>query len=413
MVHRKLTRLSSALMIATGTLTTLVAVALARLAFGLILPPMQEGLGLSYGQAGNLGTATALGYLALVMVAGALASRRGGRLSILLGLVLITLGFTGLSLASNYLVVLGLMTVLGFGTAFAFTPLISLLGTWFPERRGFVIGLLNSGVGIGMLVAGWLVPYLTETYGGDGWRVVWALYAALGGAVTMAGFAFLKNPPRPIASKSHSAPVADKAAVFKNPYVVTVGLIYGIVGMTYIVQAIFMYSYSLDTGIPPLTAGRLAALMGLIGIFSGPVWGAVSDRVGRANSLLLAIATAFVAMAIPVVWPTLAGFAAHYIILGGSVTGMFTSVLAASTERVAPHEAPLAVSYVTLFFAVGQFIGPTAAGFAIGATDGFRSTFAVSSLFLFIGILLSWRLTRFKTDAQAAPASTRSASTHP
>ena len=58
-------------LIASGVLVTLVTVALARLSFGLILPAMRESLVLSYAQAGHLGTATALGYLALVMVAGA------------------------------------------------------------------------------------------------------------------------------------------------------------------------------------------------------------------------------------------------------------------------------------------------------------------------------------------------------
>ena len=98
-------------MIGSGALVTFVAVALARLSFGLVLPPMRQALGLSYEQAGHLGTATALGYLALVMVAGALAARRGGRLSILLGLVLATAGFVGLSLASSFLTLLLLMTV--------------------------------------------------------------------------------------------------------------------------------------------------------------------------------------------------------------------------------------------------------------------------------------------------------------
>lgn len=383
-------------MIGSGALVTFVAVALARLSFGLVLPPMRQALGLSYEQAGHLGTATALGYLALVMVAGALAARRGGRLSILLGLVLATAGFVGLSLASSFLTLLLLMTVLGFATAFAFTPLISLIGTWFPQRRGLAIGLLNSGVGLGMTIAGWLVPYLTETFPEDGWRITWRVFAGAGALATVAAWFFLVDPPGSGASAAPatSKPPRDRSAVFRNPYVVTVGLIYGLVGMTYIVQAIFMYSFALDAGVPALLAGRLAATMGLLGIFFGPIWGTLSDRLGRATSLMLALSLAFASTLVPVVSPTVAGFSAHFLILGTAVTGMFTSSLAAATERVSPHDAPLAVSFVTVFFATGQLIGPAAAGWLINATQSFRLTFAVSALMMFVGVLLTIRLAR-------------------
>ena len=407
-------RPSSVAIIASGLMVTLVTVALARLSFGLILPPMRAALGLSYEQAGHLGTATALGYVSLVMVAGALASRRGGRASILLGLVFVIAGFSGLSLASAYWQLLVLMTLLGFGTAFAYTPLISLIATWFPQRRGVVIGLLNSGVGLGMMCAGWIVPYLSSAHD-DGWRLVWMLFAATGLVTLVAALLFLHNPPRPVSDAQIPDAAADdrqeiRRSVFRNPYVLTVGLVYGIVGMTYIVQAIFMFSYALAAGVDPSVAGRLASFMGLLGIICGPIWGSVSDRLGRGHSLMLAMSLACVSTAIPVLWPTLLGFGGHYVILGVAVTGMFTCALAASTESVSVHAAPLAVSYVTLFFATGQLLGPTAAGWLISWEDGFRLTFGVSAAITFVGALLGWRLTRIVLPLRSAPA-VRSAST--
>ena len=387
----------SVLMIASGVLVTLVTVALARLSFGLILPPMRQSLNLSYEQAGHLGTATALGYLCLVMVAGALAARYGGRLAILLGLVCVILGFAGLSMASEYKQLLALMTLLGIGTAFAYTPLISLIGTWFPARRGLVIGLLNSGVGTGMMSAGWIVPYLAQLDVDHGWRWVWMLFAGVAIGALLASLAFVRDPPRPARSPralTTGERRSARMAVFRNPYVVIVGIIYGIVGMTYIVQAIFMYSYALAADIDPDVAGALAAFMGMLGIVFGPVWGSLSDQFGRGQSLTLSMLMAFVSTLVPVLSPTLYGFATHYLILGVAVTGMFTSSLAASTERVNVDQAPLAVSYVTMFFAAGQLVGPSAAGWLIGVTDAFRFTFGVSAGLILLGALLSFQLTR-------------------
>lgn len=382
-------------MILTGMLVTLTAVALARLAYGFILPFMRTGLGLSYPQAGNLGTASALGYLCLVMAAGTLAARRGGRIAVLLGTSLTTIGFAGLSVAENYSLLLALMLLLGFGTAFAFTPVISLLAGWFPARRGAVIGAANSGIGLGMVGAGALVPYLDSVYGSIGWRVTWGVFAAVSALATIAVFAFLRNPSAQAVAAVPAQLPLDKGSVYRNRHVLTVGLLYGIVGLTYITQAIFMYSYALESGIAPLTAGRLAAMMGMLSIFASPGWGWLSDRFGRASALMAAVSMTLAGTLIPVLWPTLPGFALHYLIVGCTVSGMFTSILAASSESVPPRLAPLAVSFVTLFYAVGQFVGPAISGLIIEYAGGFRVAFAISCVVMAAGIHLSRQLQKF------------------
>ena len=103
------------IMVAGGILVALVAIVFARLAYGLILPPMRDDLGLSYRQAGTLGTVTALGYLLFVLLGGIAASRWGARNAVATGLLILTAGFAGLALASAYPVIVGLMALLGLG----------------------------------------------------------------------------------------------------------------------------------------------------------------------------------------------------------------------------------------------------------------------------------------------------------
>ncbi|NLO80314.1 MAG: YbfB/YjiJ family MFS transporter [Xanthomonadaceae bacterium] len=390
------------LMIGTGIFVVVVTLVFGRLAYGLILPPMRDGLGLSYQQAGTLGTVTALGYVCLVMVAGAFAGRFGGQLSVLLGVLLTVAGFTGLSLASDYYLIMVLMLVLGCGTAFAYTPLVSLLATWFPQRRGAVIGLLSSGVGIGMVWAGMMVPYFTELFGSQGWRYVWGLFAAVGVVVAIGVVAFLRNPPLPVGANGEGPRPVDKAAVYRNRRLLIVGLVYGVIGLTYIVQSVFMYSYAVDSGIPPLTAGRLAAMTGLLGIFASPTWGSLSDRIGRGNALVLSMSLALLATAVPIIQPTLFGFTFHYAVLGCTVSGMFTSVLAAATEQVEAREAPLAVSFVTVFFAVGQLLGPAIAGMIVDWTGEFRTMFMFTCSVMAIGVYLCWLVRGFSRPRRAA-----------
>ncbi len=377
------------LLVLTGIICTLVVVVFARLAYGLVLPAMREDLGLSYAQAANLGTVTALGYLSLVMLAGIFAGRFGGRLAILLGLLMGAMGFLGLSLASDYYVLLALMVLLGFATAFAYTPLISLLGAWYPEKRGIIIGLANSGVGLGMLVAGSLIPWITLKYPDNGWRLVWIIFAGAALAAALLVYLVLRDPPGINRVSLQQTGETSARSVYRNSHVITIGLIYGVVGITYIVQSIFMYSFALDVGISAATAGRLVALMGFISIFAGPGWGWAADRIGHANALVTCMSLSLLGTLLPVFWPVTTAFALHYVLLGFSITGLFTSILAASTSTVQPTQAPVAVSFVTLFFAIGQLLGPAVAGLLIEWQDGFRLVFALSAGLMAFGIILS------------------------
>ena len=371
---------------------TLVAVVFARLAYGLVMPSMQQSLGLSVSAAANLGTVTALGYLILVLPAGTFAARYGAKNAILLGLSFGAAGFLGLSLASDYSSLVGLMTLLGAATAFSYTPLISLLGNWFPEKRGTVIGFCNAGVGSGMLISGNIIPYLTsENFAADtGWRLVWGLFFICACLCITLATLVLKNPPS--SKQSIGVNTIDShtglSSAYRNRHVVIVALIYGIVGIVYIVQSLFMYSFTLNHGIEPVTAGRLVAIMGMLSIVAGPAWGWASDRIGHSTALTFCMSVSVLGMLLPVLLPTFLGFLLHYILLGISLTGLFTTILAAATKTVKPSQAPIAVSFVTVLFALGQLLGPAAAGLLIQRTQSYTLTFLSCSVLLFVGVYL-------------------------
>lgn len=375
-----------ALLCALGMLCTLVSVVFARLAFGLVLPAMRADLGLSYAQAANMGTVTAMGYLGLLLYAGVFAGRYGSKRAILVGLSFALAGFAGSSVGSNYIWLMCCMGLLGFGTAFTFTPLVSLLGAWYPTKRAAVIGFANSGVGVGILVSGMLVPWMIDTLGTTGWRWVWAVFAGSALTTGLLVALWLRDPPRPAAA---SSVLQGLRTVYRSPHVMIIGLIYGVVGLTYIVQTIFMFSFALDSGVDALTAGKLVSIMGILSIFAGPAWGWAADRIGHAGALMACMMLSFVGTALPVVWQQTPAFLIHYVFMGLSVSGLFTSILASSTTTVKPQHAPMAVSFVTLFFALGQLIGPAIAGALIDWQQDFRLTFAISSAILLVGAALS------------------------
>ena len=76
-----------------GTLTSLVVIGFARLAYGIILPAMRADLGLSYQQAGILSTVTALCYVCFVLAGGLAAARWGAKASVMLACSRLPQGF--------------------------------------------------------------------------------------------------------------------------------------------------------------------------------------------------------------------------------------------------------------------------------------------------------------------------------
>ncbi|WP_407571217.1 MFS transporter [Deinococcus altitudinis] len=372
-------------------LATLVAVGCARLAFGTVLPEMRRDLHLSYTQSGSLGTLTALGYLILLLPAGLLARRWSNRGSVLLGLCLVTAGFVGLWQGHGFPLIQAMMLLLGVGTAFVFTPLVALLTGWFPQQRGTVIGLASSGVGLGLLLAGLLVPRLEHLFGTPSWRLVWAVYAGLGTLSVVLSVLVLRDPPR---SAPGTAEESSGLAVYLDPGVLQVGLGYGLGGFAYSIQVLFMLSYMLAQGVSSSVAGLLVAINGLVSVFAGVGWGWLSDRLGRGPAMILAATLSLLATLAPTLAPSLVSFSVYWVVIGLTISGLFTLFQAAGTEQVSRADVPIALSAITLFYALGQLIGPALAGRVLDSAGGFRATFLLTALALLLSAAVSLSLHR-------------------
>ena len=357
---------------------------------------MRAELEWSLVQAGNVGTTVSLGYFALVLPAGIIASHYGPRIAIIAGLVLITGSCAALGWVELYLVVLLVMLLMGCGTALLYTPMIALVVGWFPDRRGTVIGVANSGVGIGVLACGFYVPWLIAENGDAGYRLAWYSFSLFSLVLLLLVFALVRNPPADLAAKISSAEkrAEDRKTVLQNTGIRAIAIVYGILGVSYIVQSLFMYSYTVESGVSPERAGVMFSTMGLLSIFAGTIWGTLSDYLGRGFALMLNFLVTLSVTALPVFLPTDTGFMIHYCISGLAVGGLFTIILAATSERVEQRLIPVAVSTVTIALAVGQLIGPIAAGFVIDWSGSYRPAFIGSSLLMLAGVFFSYRLAR-------------------
>ncbi|GIN21026.1 MAG TPA: MFS transporter [Bacillus bacterium] len=364
-----------------------------RMAYGILMPYMRDSLHLSYQQAGMLGTTTAIGYLVMVLIVGIMASKWGSKPLIVISLMILAGGCMVLFFVENYITSLIGMIMLGVGTAFGYTPLVNIVVGWFPNNRGLMIGLLLGGMGLGTLIASILAPPFNLWFFNDGWRYLWLLFGLVSIITTLIAVRVLKDPPVPARQNGNKDESLFKEVYFHKG-VLLVAVIYGLIGFAYLIPQSFFFSYILEAGINENNAGTVMALGGGMSIFSGPVWGAVSDKIGRKLSLCITIFLGGFAILIPILIPVYSGFIISQTLWGFTFVGMLSLIQALSTEQIHQSFAPIALGYVTIYFAGGQILGPGLGGLLADKLGGISAALWLCVVLLAMALLLSTRLNR-------------------
>jgi sugar phosphate permease len=384
--------------LAVSTLTVMGCIGLARFGYTLVLPAMQTALGLTNTQTGALATGNFVGYLALAVVGGLLASRYGPRRVIAASMLLTGAAMALTGLASNFGEAVAWRVLTGIGSGGSNVPVMSLLPAWFAaRRRGLATGIAVGGSSLALIVTGRVVPGILETYGGDGWRYTWL---ALGGAVLLLGvlaFALLRDQPaskglRPIGAEPvfAPAPVGESPAgaasslgwrrVYHTKAVWHLALIYVAFGFSYVIYATFFARYlEGEAGYSRAAAGNLWAVVGWISIFCGLIWGSVSDRLGRNVALTVVYVIQAGSYAAFALWQRPAGYVVSAVAFGLTAWSIPGIVAAACGDCVGARLAPAALGFVTLFFGLGQAVGPSAAGAMADAMGSFGPSFLLAA----------------------------------
>ncbi len=393
--------------LAVSVLVVTGALGFGRFGYTLILPSMQVGLGLTNGQMGLIASGNFLGYLVAALIGGLLAGRFGQRLVISGGLALAggTMLLTGL--APGFEAALAARAVTGLGSAAANVPAMSLMSLWFARRRrGLASGLLVSGSGIGLLVAGQVVPRVVAAGGGDGWRHSWyALGLAVLGIALVAGLLLRNHPgdlgltalwaepePEQLDPQPRPAEPAGLRDVWRTGAIWHLGAIFAAFGFSYIIYATFFATHLLRNGLTSTAAGDLWGLVGLLSLGSGVLWGSVSDRLGRKQALAMVFLVQLGAILLFAIGSAPAVFAVSAVLFGLAGWSVPAIMTAAVGDYVDERLVPPAAGLLVLIFGVGQVVGPGVAGAIADAVGSFSPAFLLAGGIALLGSLGSLAL---------------------
>ncbi len=375
-----------------GLVTTIGAHGFGRFAYSMINPSMIDSLNLSYTEVGNLAAGNFVGYLVLSIIGGFLAVRFGPRIVISLSLALmgITMILTGL--AKTYGFALAMRTLTGIGNGGAFVPAMALGSIWFSaKKRGLATGIVTAGIGIGFALSGVLVPPILAAYGAEGWRYCWYYLGAIVLILSGVAYGFIRNRPEDLGLKQlgsgatetqtegETAKTLEWKRVYKVGSVWHLGFVYFLFGFSYVIYITFFATYLVkDIGWTNSEAGSLFTFLGFLSIFCGLLWGGISDIIGRKGGAALAYVALAISYGTFALFRSAGAFYVAVVFFGLTAWAIPTIMAAAAGDYVGPRLAPAGLGLITLFFGIGQALGPYIGGFLADHEGSFTLSFLLA-----------------------------------
>jgi MFS transporter, AAHS family, benzoate transport protein len=384
--------------------------------YGSVLPNMLEekALGITSGQAGDLGSYATFGMLVGALAAGTIADRIGRRKLMLSCVALFSLA-SGLCAVANSVAVFGLgRTLAGIGLGGLLPTAISMVSDYAPKgRTAITIGLLMTAHHTGGILSAYVALWIVEPFG---WRAAfWVCVVPLlfvpvllkwlpeslsflvaqgrGDEAAALAARYEVELPAPKAGKAAGARWGNLAALFQGRewvqtllyWLASFGgllLVYGVA--TWLPTLMRSEGYELGSALTFVVLFNVGGIVGML------IAGRASDRFGapRISAIWFALTAAGVFL-LSVHMPLALTFVVVFltgVFLNSAQTMIYATVSIAST----PDSRATAVGWTSGMGRFGAVFGPWLGGQLLAANNGDWgfTAFALAgvSSMVFIGI---------------------------
>ncbi|MDR4308404.1 oxalate/formate MFS antiporter [Chelatococcus sambhunathii] len=356
---------------------------------------------------------------------GALVERFGPRLLVALGCALSGASWVLTAYATSLPAVYLFYGVLGgIGTGIVYIGIIGQMVKWFPDRRGFATGMAAAGYGFGAIFLNFPISSSLATAGLQHTLIVFGL---MQGAVGVAAALMLKAAPESGAAATPAAPVGAlrtrrdytwremlKTPVFWLMFAMMTMMSTG--GLMVISQfATFSRSFGIDEKVLVLGFAALPLALTIDRITNGltrPIFGFVSDRIGREKTMAIAFIGEGIAIAGLVAVrddPLLYVLMSGVVFFGwGEIFSLFPSTL---TDTFGETHATKNYGFLYMAQGVGSVLGGPIAAWIFSQTGSWMPVFgAIIAMDVLTGLLALFALApmrrRLIEQAEDAPAGT-------
>ncbi|MDT8440515.1 MAG: OFA family MFS transporter [Desulfuromonadales bacterium] len=357
-----------------------------------------------------------LTFAAAMILAGKLQDKFGPRLTCILGGLLVATGFVWISQTTSYWAwVVGFGVMAGMGIGFGYSAATPPALKWFPPAKtGLIAGIVVAGFGLASVYIAPLAQFLLGTYG----LQQSMLYFGIGFVVITTVFGMLlANPPEGYVADPQAAGSVAKKSVVEDQspsQILKSAKFYTLWTCFFIGSGAGLMVIGSAKGLAAASMGEMAflvvAIMAVGNAAGRIIAGLVSDKIGRANTLviMLAFQAALMFFAIPVIEGTYSNPLAMPLLVTFMVFNYGTNLsLFPSFAKDLWGAKNFGMNYGVLFSAwgIGAFALVRVAEMLKVKTGGFTMSFAVAGALLVVGAMLASTLRTRKAEAPAvAPA---------
>jgi MFS family permease len=343
--------------------------------YAIVPPLVTERIGGDDVLVGWSVTVLSVAALSFRLFAGAGIDRRGPRLVVGAGFVLVGIGGALFLIANAAWILLVARTLQGFGQAFVFTAGLAWAVQLAPsDRRGQAISLFGLSIWAGLSlgpVAGQLI------LDNVGYREAELLLLVLAPILALVGLIGLERPPLAAAAAGISIP---RGALRPG-----LGLAFGGVVMAGIVGfAVLAFDQrGGGGGAYVIGAYGAATFLGRIAL------GHLPDRLGSFRTGVMAFVLALVGISVIGVAPVWWIGAIGGVVCGASWALLFPALALMAIDRTPPERRGAALAVYTGGFDVGFAMAGPLLGFA-AVEAGYGSVYAIGAAFAVAGLALVW-----------------------
>ncbi|WP_167133157.1 MFS transporter [Paramicrobacterium chengjingii] len=370
---------------------------------GIVLEQIQKDIQIDISQIGLMVTVFQIGFLLASLVAGILADRRGVKVVMIVGAVMMIVGLFGTSVAFDVLFFLGFYLVVGLGIGTMTVSVATLIPTYFRERSGVVFNVANAFFGIGMVVTPLILNAMFAQ--NVSWRTFYVGGAVVVVVILLALTAFRqdagveKNPEDAVTLLSVVRLFADRQVLL----VVLFILFYVATEAGFLNFFPILYSSLELDGVSAAdkvaTAGFVVssfALLFTIGRFAG---GLIIYKLGERRTLLYFSIFALLSLIVGRIFLENATYI--FIVFGLAMSVLFPTAQGVGAKLTTKSGSLQGLIYVASGLggaAVGVAIGEVSA--LVGIEDGFNLLIVFAALFCVCALLI--RVPSTDADSQAA-----------
>ncbi|NOR49575.1 MAG: YbfB/YjiJ family MFS transporter, partial [Desulfuromonadales bacterium] len=170
------------------------------------------------------------------------------------------------------------------------------------------------------------------------------------------------------------------------------GVLYFIFGATYVIYGTFIVTTMVEEyAYAEAGAGLFWSWVGFFSLFSGTIFGLLSDKIGRKGGIMVVFSVQTLAYLLAGSNLGTVALFGSVVLYGVAVFALPAIMAAAVGDYLGKARAAAAFSMITFCFAIGQTLGPMVAGMVAEATGTFTGGYLASAVLT--GFAVIW--TRF------------------